>query len=231
MRKSKLCNGALGLLGLVALLAPASAGAHVTIQPSAHPAGDFFKFGVRVPNERDKANTTEVRVQVPDGWYSLGYEPRDGWAISVVNEKLAEPVEQFGEEVTEQVKELRIKAAAGNEGITPGQFEEFYFSGGPVPGKPGQELKYEAIQTYSNGEVVRWIDPDPEAESPASTVTAVDPEATDPAQLAASVEEVSASSNEDDDDFASKGLGIAALIVGALGLLLGLFALLRRRAA
>jgi periplasmic copper chaperone A len=232
MRKSKLCQGALGLLGAAALLAPASAGAHVTVQPGQQPAGEFFKFGVRVPTERDNASTTQIRVQMPPGWYFLNYEPRAGWDISIVKEKLDPPVEQFGEEVTEQVKELRIKAAAGNKGIEPGQFEEFFFSGGPVPGKPGTDVKYKAIQTYSSGEVVRWIDEDPEAESPASTVTAIDAEATDPVRLASAVTDQSAGSeDESDDDFASKGLGIAALIAGVLGLLLGLVALLRRRTA
>jgi uncharacterized protein YcnI len=227
MSKLKLRHGTLGVLGVAALLAPASAGAHVTIQPNQHPAGEFFKFGVRVPNERDKANTTAIRVQVPDGWYFLNYQPTPGWSIEIVKEKLAEPVKPFGEEINEEVKELRIKAQAGNKGIIPGQFEEFPFSGGPVPGKPGQEFKYKAIQTYSNGEIVRWIDEDPEAETPASTVTAVGEDA-NPVALASAVEELSAG---EDDDFASKGLGIAALIVGGLGLLLGLAGLARRRSA
>jgi len=42
------------------------------------------------------------------------------------------------------------------------------FLGGPagtVPGRSGQKLTFKAVQTYSNGQVVRWIGP-PSADTP-----------------------------------------------------------------
>jgi uncharacterized protein len=41
-------------------------------------------------------------------------------------------------------------------GIKPGQFQDFPISV-QIPGKAGDKLTFKALQTYSNGEVVRWI--------------------------------------------------------------------------
>ena len=62
--------------GLLGVAAPAMA--HVTLQPTEAPADGFTRLSVRVPNERDDASTTKVRVQFPPGFYSISYEPVDG---------------------------------------------------------------------------------------------------------------------------------------------------------
>jgi uncharacterized protein len=91
-----------------------------------------------------------------------------------------------------------------------------------MPNKPGTTLTFKALQTYSNGDIVRWIGP-PDSEEPAPQVKLTSTSET-PATPAAST-------SKDDDD-ASKGLGIAALVLGGLGVLIGLaaFAVGRRRA-
>ena len=73
------------------------------------------------------------------------------------------------------------------------------------------------MQTYSNGEVVRWIGPEG-SDNPAPTVTvqAAGASAAQPAVAATS------------DDSGSDTLAIVALIVGALGLLAGGAALILR---
>jgi uncharacterized protein len=94
-------------------------------------------------------------------------------------------------------------------------------------GAPGDALTFKALQTYQGGEVVRWIGP-PDAEDPAPTVTlTAAEEAADPAPVPAPA------AADDDDDGPSDGLAIAALVVGALGLLAGVAALVtaRRRPA
>jgi uncharacterized protein len=219
-----------------ALVAPAGAFAHVTIQPTEMPAGGFARFDVRVPNEEEDASTEKVEVQMPPGFYSVRFEPKEGWSFDVKMKKLATPVkDSFGEERTEEVDTVTISADKGNKGIEPGQFQDFGLSGGPIPGKAGQSLSFPSLQTYSNGEVVRWIDKDPEAERPAPQVTLVAAEeeggaATPPAEDKTAE---NAASKEDVDDKASKTLGIAALIVGGLGLVIGIaaFAASRRKPA
>lgn len=210
-------------LVLAALALAPAAGAHVTLQPPEAPAGGFTRLDVRVPNERDNANTTKVEVRLPPGFLSVSTEPVPGWKAELTMRKLDQPVEQFGEQVTEEVGQITFSGGV----IRPGQFQDFGLSLAVPDGKPGSMLTFKALQTYSNGEVVRWIGP-PDSDEPAPQVEltaaeeeeAAAPPAEQPAAPAAS---------EDDDD--GNGLAIAALVVGALGLIAGLAALFlgRRR--
>jgi periplasmic copper chaperone A len=207
---------------LVAVLALApTAFAHVTLQPEEAPAGGFTRLDVRVPNETDDADTTEVDVQFPPGFLSVSTEPVPGWDAEVTMRKLDKPVEQFGEQVTEEVG--RITYTGGT--IAPGEFQDFGLSLG-VPDKPGTAVTFKAIQTYSNGDVVRWIGP-PDSEEPAPQVklTAAEAEGGGAAEPAAA----QPAADGGDDDGGSDTLAIIALIVGIAGLAAGLAALFLRR--
>ena len=52
-------------IALIAMAVPAAAVAHVTLQPGEWEPGAFATVVVRVPNERDDAETTTVTVQFP----------------------------------------------------------------------------------------------------------------------------------------------------------------------
>jgi uncharacterized protein YcnI len=205
------------------VLAPVAA-AHVTLQPEQAPAGGFTRLDVRVPNERDNAGTTKVEVQMPPGFLSVSVEPEPGWEAEVTMRELDEPVEQFGEQVTEEVDRVTFTAQGEANAIQPGQFRDFGLSVGVPEGRPGKMLTFPSLQTYSNGEVVRWIGP-PDSDEPAPQVelTAAEEEAA--AEPAAEQQPAAAAESEDDD---GNGLAIAALIVGGLGLAAGLAALLLR---
>ena len=139
--------------------------------PSQVPAGGFARLDVRVPNERDDAATEKVEVQMPDGFLFVSYEPVEGWSVDVKIEKLDEPAEAFGEEITEQVDTVTFTADSPDAAIQPGQFRDFGLSVGmPEDAAAGETLTFPAIQTYDNGEVVRWIGA-PDAEEPAAQVT------------------------------------------------------------
>jgi periplasmic copper chaperone A len=215
-------------LAAVLAIAPAAV-AHVTLQPEEAPAGGFTRLDVRVPNERDNAGTTKVDVQFPPGFLFVSTEPVPGWNSEVTMRKLDKPVEQFGEQITEEVDRVTFTADGEANAIAPGQFRDFGLSLG-VPDKAGSTLTFKAVQTYSSGEVVRWIGP-PDAEEPAPQVklTAAEGEggAAEPA-----AQQPQAPAADEDDDSGSDTLSIIALIVGGLGLLAGLAALLtgRRRA-
>ena len=205
-------------------LAPAAA-AHVTVQPPEAPAGGFTRLDVRVPNERDNASTTKVVVQMPPGFLSVSTEPVPGWDAELTMRQLDEPVEQFGEQVTEEVGRITFTADGEASAIQPGQFLDFGLSL-PVPeGRPGTMLTFKALQTYSNGEVVRWIG-SPDSEEPAPQVELTPGEEEEAAAPAAEQPAAPAATEEDDD---GNGLAIAALIVGAAGLATGLAALVLSR--
>jgi len=207
-----------------ATLVPAAAArAHVTLQPNEAPAGGFTRLDVRVPNEEDAKATTKVVVQMPPGFAGVSYEPVPGWRGTVATRKLATPVKTDDGELTEEVASVTLTATG--KGIAPGQFQDFGLSL-RVPEKPaGTKLTFKALQTYSGGDVVRWIGA-PDSEKPAPQVTLVSAEGEpEPATAPAAATTVAV----DDDDDGGNGLAIAALIVGALGLLTGGVALARAR--
>lgn len=219
--KKKLLAGS--VLALVALSSGAQA--HVTVQPSEAPAGSFFAFVVRVPNERDNAATTEVTVEFPEVFASVSFQPKPGWNRDVEMKELDEPITIGDAQVDELVGSVTW---SGGE-IQPGEFDEFGFSV-RVPDEPG-EIEFKAIQTYSNGEVVEWTGP-ADAEEPAARVNAVALSAEEGqgqlAVLAAMKEEVDAmghqpAAGDTEDDDAESNTGV---ILGGLGTGLGALALI-----
>jgi uncharacterized protein YcnI len=180
---------------------------------------------VRVPNERDNASTTKVVVQMPPGVLSVSTEPVPGWDVELTMRNLDEPVEQFGEQVTEEVGRITFTADGEASAIKPGQFQDFGLSLAVPEGRPGTMLTFKALQTYSNGEVVRWIGP-PDSEEPAPQVELTPAEEEEAAAPAAEEPAAPAATEEDDD---GNGLAIAALVVGAVGLAVGLTALFMAR--
>ncbi|HET6510359.1 MAG TPA: YcnI family protein [Baekduia sp.] len=212
---------ALGLAGASAT----AADAHVTLQPKTAAAGAYTVEAVRVPNETDDAVTTKVAVQFPEGFASASYQTTPGWSVKVVKEKLATPVKTDDGEITEGVKTITWTASSKATGIAPGEFRDFPISV-QIPGKAGDTLTFKALQTYSDGEVVRWIGaPDADRPAPTIAVTApADDHATAAAgtattqDTAAPVATPAATSTSDDD---SNTLAVIALVVGALGLLAG----------
>ena len=226
------------------LLAPAAASAHVTLQPQEVAAGGFTRMDVRVPNERDDKGTTKVAVKMPPGFIFASYESYPGWTVEVEKRKLDKPVEMFGEEQTEEVDTITWTGDGERGIVKPGEFKDFGLSVGVPEGKPGSKLKFAATQSYEGGEVVRWIGPE-DADEPAPLVTlkaaAGEHGGSDPtANATAIVEENDAAPAQTSgvspdalDDKASKGLAIGALVVGALGLLVGIagFSAARRRSA
>jgi periplasmic copper chaperone A len=200
------------------------------------PTGSFATLDTRVPNEVESANTVKLAVQVPPGFLDISTEYMPGWTSKVLTSKLAKPIQADDGEVTEQVREI-IWTGDGKQGlIPPGQFLNFPIST-EIPGKAGEELTFKILQYYDNGEVVRWIGgPNSEEPAPQIDVTAeggvlqdVAGSETAPPSPSAESSEGSETTSSSSSDSASKGLGIAALIAGALGLIAGGAALIRSR--
>jgi periplasmic copper chaperone A len=227
---------------LAALAIPAAAAAHVTVNPGEWESGGFARFAVRVPNERDNADTTEITVQFPENVIEASFQPVPGWKRTIEMAQLDEPIEEEGEEpITERIASITWSGGT----IAPGEFQEFGVSF-RVPETPGEELVFPSIQTYSNGEVVRWIGPE-DAEEPAPRVAVLEPAPEEEAaaagatttteeesgseQTAAGGEAAPASAESDDDSGKvnlALGLGIAGLVAGLAALGIALFRKPRR---
>jgi uncharacterized protein YcnI len=184
---------------------PATAFAHVTVQPDSAQPGTYTREAFRVPNERDDAATVQIEVTLPADHplASVSVQQIPGWTATVRKEKLATPLKSDDGEVTEAVSSITWSGGS----IGPGQFQEFPVSLGPLPDGTNK-LFFKALQTYSDGQVVRWIevpqDGAPSPEHPAPTLTVAS---------AAAPAVASDSSN------------IMALMLGGAGLLAGLAAL------
>lgn len=152
------------------------ASAHVSVQPGSAAKGSFALFSFSVPNERDAANTVKVEVTFPAKFpiAFVSVQPKTGWTITVDKTKLDKPVKTEDGTVTEAVSKITWTATAG--GLKPGEFDLFTVSAGPLPTKTSR-LQFPTLQTYSNGEVVRWIQetakgaPEPEFPVPALKLT------------------------------------------------------------
>ena len=216
MRARKLVPAALLAL---ALLVPAAAQAHVTLQPNEAPEGAYTVLDVRVPNESDSENTTKVAVQFPEGFGDVSYQAVPGWKVEVVHDKLKKPIQTDDGPITEGVKEVIFSGGK----LPPGEFQDFPLSL-QIPGKAGDELTFKAVQTYE-GEVVRWIGA-PETEHPAPQVLVTPPKEPGASTVAqtsggepTAEGSAASSSSESSGGSSDKGLAIAALVVAVIALL------------
>jgi periplasmic copper chaperone A len=208
-------------VGLAAVVFPAAAVAHVTIQPGEWEAGAFAAMAVRVPNERDDAETTSVTVQFPENVLTARFQAHPFCERDVQTEELDQPVE----EITERIVSVTWTC---DPPIAADGFDEFGMSFQvPEDAQPGDEILFPALQVYSSGEEVRWVDPDPEADTPAPRIVIVAPEeeeaaAPAPAPTTTGESEAAPAVSADDDD---DSMSTVALVFGIAGLAAGLIAL------
>jgi uncharacterized protein YcnI len=214
MRSLKIAFGATALL--LALAAPAAA--HVSVQPSEAAKGGYAKLAFRVPNEEESASTIKLEVQLPSGakFQSVSTRPLPGWTVATTD--------------------TTITWSGGK--IEPGQFQEFEISVGPLPDV--DQLVFKAVQTYDDGNVVRWIEPTPadgtEPEHPAPTLHLVAGTGTDDHDAAAATSTTvgadagdAASTAEDGGDDGDDGKVLGAYAVALVALVLGGAALVQAR--
>ena len=190
------------LLSTCLMLATAGvAWAHVVVSPEEVPADSFQVLTVRVPTEKD-IPTTEVRVEVPEGFTVSRVQPVPGWDYEL---------EEDGGVVR------AITWSGGELGAT--EFQGFAIQA-RTPEETG-EYAWRAFQTYEDGSVVEWIGPEDaeeRGEEPASVVEVVEGgiESDEPGVAApgssAGFTQVAA--------YGGLGLGVLALVVALLALLI-----------
>ena len=236
--------------GACALL-PAAAQAHVSFHPNAIPQGAYVTVYVRVPNEVDHATISSVKIKLPNGVLSALGDPPQGWSFKTKTRKLAKPIKTDDGLVTTEVTEVDF---TGGD-TPPGQFANLPLTLSlPDAAKPGSVISFPTVQTYSDGEVVHWIDPSAEDEHPAPTIDITAPGTADldvtggdagpPAKLPVDLAGPTSGSAAPSGSAAAGApatvthtivkhetstLSVIALIVGVLGLIAGLGALLLRR--
>jgi periplasmic copper chaperone A len=207
------------IAGTTALALPAFA--HVTIAPTTAAPGSEGTFEVRVPNEEVGADTTMVQLYLPQDHpiASVSVQPTPGWTINVTNARLNPPIKTDDGEVTQTVSEITWSGGK----ISPGQFQQFAISLGPMP-TGVNVLRFKALQTYTDrtgkASVVRWIEiptggAEPDHPAPSLTLSPTTPSAVVAAKVSGS------------SDGTAVGLGVAGLVVGVVALGVAVFAVRR----
>ncbi|MEV5873946.1 YcnI family protein [Streptomyces sp. NPDC052101] len=224
---------------VLALSVPAFA--HVAVEPEGTAAkGGYAVVDFKVPNERDKASTTKVEVAFPADHplASVMPEPVPGWNVQVTKAKLDKPLTMHGEKIDQAVTKVTWTAADG-KGIQPGYFQKFPLSVGALPENTDQ-LAFKALQTYSDNEVVRWIEVpragQDEPENPAPVLRLSD--ASDDHHGSANAKDTAektentaaAEDSGSDTDTTARVLGVVGIVVGAAGVAYGVLAGRRRTA-
>jgi uncharacterized protein YcnI len=216
---------------LAGLIGAGSAAAHVSVSSPAAVQGGYASLTFKVPTESATASTTGLKVQLPadQPLASVSVLPIYGWTHTITKAKLATPISAGDSTITEAVSVIEWKADSAKTAIKPGEFNQFVISVGPLPKTP--ELTFKAIQTYSDGKVVSWI------EQPAAGSTA-EPEHPAPTlKLAAAGGSSAPVGSTASASAAPTGLAVSstsgtsdarantALALGAIGILLGAISL------
>jgi periplasmic copper chaperone A len=222
-----------------------AAAAHVTISPGEAEQGGEAQVAFNVPTESDTAATTKVEIVIPTDApiASVSLLPVSGWTATTTTSKLAKPVtNDDGDQVTEAVSRITWTADSPATAIKPGQYQLFNLSLGPLP--KTNQVVFKVLQTYSDGKVVRWIEESqpgqPEPDNPAPVLKLVPPGsgataggsddgAAAPPPASAPSAGPAAAPAASDSDGTARALGIAGLVLGAVGAGLGALALARRR--
>ena len=234
---------ALGAGALIAVAVPLAASAHVTVTPNSATPGSYSLITFKVPTESATASTVKLEVDLPTKtpFASVSYVPVAGWTTTLTTETLPKPVKLGDNEITEAVTKVTWVAASESE-IQPGQLQLFPLSVGPVP--EADSLSFPATQTYSDGSVVKWNETTDDAEHPAPTLfvneqppadhhaggasVTAEHETTEHENTGHESTESSSVAAAGSTDAIARGLGIAGLVVGAVGIVLAI--VWRRRA-
>ena len=227
------------LAGAIVCLAATPAAAHVSIDPPSAPQGSTVKLSFIVPNEEDTATVNKVQIAFPTPpatpipGVSVGQKP--GWRATVTTKRLASPIETDDGTITDVVSEIDWVALTPANAIKPGEFGEFTIDADGLPDDENQVV-FKAIQTYSNRQVVRWIDPvtaggeEPEHPTPILELTAPDSGGTTPTTSSVSTGDATTIVATTKDNSA-RALGVIGIALGAVALVGATGALLRKRRA
>jgi uncharacterized protein YcnI len=213
---------ALGAATALALAGPLGACAHVGITPNTAAAGSYADITFRVPTESATATTTKVEVDIPAAtpFPSVSYLAVPGWDTTLVTQTLPRPVTVDKTQITEAITRVIWTAQPGSE-IRANEIRQFTLSIGPVPDTG--KILLNALQTYSDGSVVKWTGDTVNAAHPSPVLYVNDaPAAEHDADAAATpaAGHDSKTTSATSGDTLARVLGIGGLVVGAVGVVL-----------
>jgi uncharacterized protein YcnI len=152
-----------------------AAEAHITLETGQSAANATYKAVLRVGHGCEGADTTSVRVQIPEGLIAAKPMPKPGWKIELKEGAYAKSYDYYGTPVTKGIKEI-----SWSGGSLPDAFyDEFVFRVRVTGFAPGSTVYLPVVQECGKT-VERWIEipaqgkseDDYEHPAPSFTVTA-----------------------------------------------------------
>lgn len=149
--RNPVCISLLALTGAVVAGAPAFA--HITLETREAPAGSYYKAVFSVPHGCAGSATTKIRVRIPEGVVGVKAQPKPGWKLETIKEKLAKPIAgEGGRTITEGVTEI---AWSGGK-LLDENFDQFVMQV-RLPDTPATTLYFPVVQECEKG-INRWIE-------------------------------------------------------------------------
>lgn len=137
-------------LSVAALCVGASgAMAHVSLAEGSAPAGSTYRATLRIGHGCGVSPTTAIKVIVPAGFKGAKPMPKAGWTLALVKGKLAQPYDNHGTLVTDDVTEVTWTANSPEFWLPDAHYDEFVLRGG-LPAQAGA-LWFKVVQTCEAG--------------------------------------------------------------------------------
>jgi uncharacterized protein len=232
--------GAAAVAAVIGCALATAAAAHVSIDPSSAPRGGTAKLSFIVPNEEPTATVTRVQIAFPTppdaAIPGVSVGQKSGWRSRVTRIRLAQPIQTDDGTITNIVSQIDWVAITPAAAVKPGEFGEFTIDADGLPDDE-DEVVFKAVQTYSDGTIVRWIDPvtpgGEEAEHPTPILELTAPtgdghsDTPDTVVTGGAATIISTSTK----DNSARALGAIGIALGAVALVFATGALVRRRRA
>jgi periplasmic copper chaperone A len=125
--------------------------AHVVLADSAALAGTSYRATFRVGHGCEGSPITALRVTLPAGFQGAKPMPKAGWLLSIKKAKLAQPYDNHGKTITDDVSEITWTAASKEHWLSDAHYDEFVLRGGlPAAVDP---LWFKVLQTCEHGSI------------------------------------------------------------------------------
>jgi uncharacterized protein YcnI len=143
------------LAALIAGLSLASAQAHVVLEEPAALAGSSYRAAFRVGHGCAGSPTTGIRVFIPAGVRGAKPMPKAGWTLTTQRAALAQPYDNHGKTVREDVVEISWTVQNPAQALPDDWYDEFVLRA-TLPAQAGA-LWFRVLQTCASGQL-DWAD-------------------------------------------------------------------------
>lgn len=137
------------------LLAAGTAQAHVVLEEPAALAGSSYRASFRIGHGCAGSPTTGIKVFIPAGVRGAKPMPKAGWTLTSRREPLAQPYDNHGRTVREDVIEVSWTAQSPAQALPDDWYEEFVLRA-TLPAQAGA-LWFRVLQTCASGQL-DWAD-------------------------------------------------------------------------